>query len=273
MRIIVTIKQILDPTGFVVNRRRERIFINREEYIINPNDKNALEEALRLKDEHRAEVIAISLGKARVDDALREALAMGADEAILLTDDAFAKADAAVAAMIIGKAIEKLGDFDLILSGQEALDSGGRQLGLRLAEYLGLPQVTGVRKIVSLEDGRLRAVRKWGRGHAEVEVGLPALLTITPDANKPRYPHGAHIINAYREWEVTTWGAADLDLKEGDLRPLTKIRRRTFPPPREFGYKITGTPEEVARELVQYLASKRLGVLASKRLSGKTLRR
>jgi len=274
MRIVVTVKQILDPTGFVVHRRREMIFINREEYIINPNDKNALEEALKLKDTYGAEVIAISLatngltpspianqppsGEPRADDALREALAIGADEAILLTDEAFAEADVAVATLILGRAIEKLGDFDLIISGQEALDSSGRQLGPRLAEYLGLPQVTGVYKIVSLDDGRLRAEQGWGRGCVEVEVGLPALLTIAPDANRPHYPHGARIMDAYREWEVTTWGCADLDLREEELRLLTQTRRRAFPPPREFGYQITGTPEEAARELVQYLKSRKV---------------
>ena len=104
MQVIVPIKQILDPAGFTVHRRLERVFINRENYIINPNDKNALEEALRLKDAHGAEVIALSLGTPRVDDALREALAMWTDRAFLLTDEAFAEADAAAAALILGKA-------------------------------------------------------------------------------------------------------------------------------------------------------------------------
>ena len=92
MRIIVPIKQILDPSGMTVNRRAERIFINREEYIINPNDKNALEEALKLKGEQGAQVVAVTMGPKRADDALREAMAMGADSAFLLTDEAFEKA-------------------------------------------------------------------------------------------------------------------------------------------------------------------------------------
>ncbi len=257
MRIIVSIKQILDPTGFTVHRRLERIFINREDYIINPNDKNALEEALRLKDKHGAEVVVLSLGEPRVDDALREALAMGADRAFLLTDEAFADVDAAAAALILGKAIEKIGEYDLVLTGQRALDTGSGQIGPRLAEYLGLPQVLEVREISNLDDGKLRAKRHWKGKIAEVEVGLPALLSIAPEANRPRLPHGARIMNAYREWDVTTWGLADLGLTEEELSPLVRLQRKAFPPERTLGELITGTPDEVAKELAHILKTRR----------------
>lgn len=259
MRVIVPIKQILDPTGFTVHRRLERIFINREDYIINPNDKNALEEALRLRDAHGVEVIALSLGEARVDDALREALAMGADQAFLLTDEAFAEADAAAAALILAKAIERIGDlgsgngYDLILTGQRAMDTGASQIGPRLAEYLGLPQVLQVREVSGLSNGKLRAKRNWKGGYAEVEVGLPVLLSIAPQANEARYPHGARIMNAYREWEISTWGLADLGLAEEELSPLIGLRRKAFPPERTFGELITGAPGEAAKELAQLL--------------------
>lgn len=252
MRVIVPIKQILDPAGFAVHRRLERIFVNVEEYIINPNDKNALEEALRLKDTQGAEVVAISLGKSRAEDALREALAMGADEAFLLADKAFSEIDAAVATLVIGKAIERIGDYDLILTGQKALDTESSQLGPRLAEYLNLPQVTNVQEL-AIQGDRAKAKRGWGEGYVEVEAPLPAVLTLAPDFNKPRYPHGARIMSAYREQEVTTWEAADLDLTKEELQPLTEERRKAFPPPRKFGEKITGPPEEVAKELARRL--------------------
>lgn len=254
MRIIVTIKQILDPAGFTVHRRLEKVFVNQENYIINPNDRNALETALQLKDDHGAEVIALSLGESRVDDALREALAIGADQAFLLTtDEAFAEADAAAAALILGKAIEKIGDYDLVLTGQRALDTGASQIGPRLAEYLGLPQVLEVREVSGLSNGNLRAKRSWKEGIVEVEVGLPALLSVAPQANQPRYPHGARIMNAYREWEVTTWGLADLGLAEEELNPLIGLQREAFPPEHTLGELITGTPAEAAKELAQLL--------------------
>jgi electron transfer flavoprotein beta subunit len=258
MRIIVPIKQILDPSGITVNRRAERIFINREEYIINPNDKNALEEALKLKDEQGVEVVAVTMGPERADDALREAMAMGADSAFLLTDEAFEKADIPVATTVLGKAIQKISDYDLIMTGCQAADTGAGQLGPRLAEYLGLPQITEVRELVSASDGRVKARCNCNQGYAEVEASLPALLTVALDANQPRYPTGARIINAYREWEVTVWGASDLGLEAADWQPLTEEKRISFPPERELGTKITGAPEEAARELVQYLKAGRV---------------
>jgi electron transfer flavoprotein beta subunit len=274
MRIIVLIKQILDPSGMTVHRRAERIFINREEYIINPNDKNALEEALKLKDEQGAEVMAVTMGPERADDALREALAMGADNAFLLADEAFEKADISVAATVVGKAIQKIGDYDLILAGCQAADTGAGQLGPRLAEYLGLPQITEVHELVAAGDGKVTARRnqacpelvlsrvegrsRRGQGYVEIEASLPALLTVAQDANQPRYPTGARIINAYREWEVTVWGISDLGLEAGELWPLTEEKRISFPPERELGTKITGAPEEAARELVQHLKASRV---------------
>ena len=253
MRIIVPIKQILDPSGMTVNRRRERIFINREEYIINPNDKNALEEALKLKDEQGAEVVAVTMGPERADDALREAMAMGADSGFLLTDEAFGKADISVATTVLGKAIQKIGDYDLIIAGCQAADTGAGQLGPRLAQYLGLPQITEVRELVAAGDSQVKAKYNRGQGYAEVEASLPALLTVAQDANEPRYPTGARIINAYREWEVTIWGASDLGLEAEELQPLVEDKRISFPPERELGTKITGAPEEAARELVRHL--------------------
>ena len=258
MRIIVPIKQILDPSGMTVNRRRERIFINREEYIINPNDKNALEEALKLKDKQGAEVVAVTMGPGRADDALREALAMGADSGFLLTDEAFEKADISVATTVLGTAIQKIGDYDLIIAGCQAADTGAGQLGPRLAEYLGLPQITEVCELMAAGDSQVKAKCNRGQGYAVVEASLPALLTVAQDANKPRYPTGARIINAYREWEVTVWGRSDLGLEAEELQPLMEEKRISFPPERALGTKITGAPEEAARELVRYLKAGRV---------------
>ena len=257
MRIIVPIRQILDPRGFTVSRRHERIFVNREEYIINPNDKNALEVALSIKDTNSAEVIAVAVGKARLDDALREAMAMGADAAYLLTDEALAKTDPTGAAQALAKGIEKIGGFDLIVTGQETLDTSDAQLGPWLAEYFGVAQVSGVRQ-AAVSNGALRVKRNWGAGYAEVEVVLPALLTVAPQANKPRYPHGGRIMAAYREWQVTTWNSADLGLEAADLAPHTQGRGQTFPPERTLGERLTGSPQDVAAELVQQLRLRRI---------------
>jgi electron transfer flavoprotein beta subunit len=200
----------------------------------------------------------VTLGPERADDALREAMAMGADSGFLLTDEAFEKADISVATTVLGTAIQKIGDYDLIIAGCQAADTGAGQLGPRLAQYLGLPQITEVCELVAAGDGQVKAKCNRGQGYAEVEASLPALLTVAQDANEPRYPTGARIMNAYREWEVTVWGASDLGLEAEELQPLVEEKRISFPPERELGTKITGAPEEAAKELVRHLRAGRV---------------
>jgi len=257
MRIVVPIKQMLNPAGITVRRDLERVFVNVEEYIISPGDKNALEAALQIKDTApETEVVAISMGPPRADDALREALAMGADAAYLLSDKAFKEADVPVTARVLAAAVKKIG-ADLVVTGREAGDTGAGQIGPRLAELLGIAQITDVHAL-AVEDGTVRAVRRWGQGYAAVEARLPAVVTIAPGVNKPRYPHGARIMNAYREWQVPVWGAAELGLEEADLTPLMAFRGESFPPPLRVGELLRGDPGSVARELVTILKSHKL---------------
>ncbi len=257
MRIVVLIKQILDEAGVTVRRDMEQIFVNVEEYIISPGDKNGLEAALQIKDAMPdTEVVVISLGSLRTDDALREALAMGADAAYLLNDQAFETADLAVTARILAAAVEKTG-ADLVISGREAGDAAAGQIGPRLAELLGLAQITDV-QLLSVRDSRVRATRRWGRGYAVVEAPLPALVSVAPGINQPRYPHGARIMNAYREWEVPVWGTAELGLDDVDLAAVTAYRGQSFPPAVDQGEMIRGDPAEVARDLASILRSQKL---------------
>jgi electron transfer flavoprotein beta subunit len=260
MKIIVLVKQILDPTGVTIRRDKERIFVNREDYIIEPGSKAAIEAALRIKDaamESPPTVIALSLGEPRADDALREALAMGCDEAYLLSDETFQEADISAVAAILAAAVEKLGGADLVLAGREAGDSGAGQVGPRLAEALGYAGGTDAYSL-AVEGATIQAVRRWGDGYATIQAPLPAVVTVAPEAFRPRYAHGARIMNAYREWDVTTWGAADLDLDEGALKPLLAFRGESFPPPLEVGEKFRGEPADVAQDLIMALRQQRL---------------
>lgn len=257
MRIVVTIKQILDPEGITVNRRRERIFINREDRIINPADKCALEAALRLKDAHGAEVIALSLGRPSADDALREALALGADQAVLISDKALAGIDAPTAAVVLARAVERLAPFDLVLVGQTAADTGGDQTAGRLAELLGLPQVLHAISL-TFDSERLKVVRLWDNQPIMVAVGLPALAAVSPLAPPARYPHGARILNAYRQMQVSVWTAGDLGLTAEELTPNIESRGQVFPPERELGNVIEGAPEQMAGEILALLRQRRL---------------
>jgi electron transfer flavoprotein beta subunit len=252
MKIIVLIKQVLDPAGILVRRDKEKMFINREEYIVGPDSKAALEAGLRLKDAGGAEVIALSMGKPRAEDALREALAMGCDAAYLLSDDAFNQADITVTASVLAAAIQRLGGADLIVAGRESGDTGAGQIGSRLAEALDYAQVTDVHALTG-EQGAIQATRRWGSGYAAVRAVLPAVVTVAPEAFPARYAHGAGIMNAYREWQVTTWNAADLGLGEAALKPLLTFRGESFPPPLPVGEQLRGAPASVAHELITAL--------------------
>ena len=265
MKIIVLVKQTLDPAGVTVRRDKERIFINREDYIIEPGSKAAIEAALRLKDAGRLAgdelptVVALSLGESRADDALREALAMGCDEAYLLCDDAFHEADLSAVSAALAAAVAKLGGADLVLAGREAGDSGAGQVGPRLAEALGYAGLTDAHSLaLELEAGAVEAVRRWGRGYATVRAPLPAVVSVAPEAFRPRYAHGARIMNAYREWAVTTWGAADLELDGEALEPLLAFRSEGFPPPLEVGEKFRGEPADAAGDVVMALKLQKL---------------
>lgn len=252
MRIVVPVKQILDPKGITVRRDKERIFINREEYIIDASSKAAIEAALRLKEATvGAEVIALSMGKPQADDALREALAMGCDAAYLLSDKAFKEADITVTGRILAAAIQKLGGADLIVAGRESGDTGAGQIGPRLAEALDYAQVTNVYAL-AVADGMLQATRRWGHGYAAIQVSLPAVVAVAPEAFPPRYAHGARIMSAYREWNVPVWTGADLGLDEAALVPLLSFRGESFPPPIE-AEKFRGDPASGAQEVVTAL--------------------
>ena len=257
MKIVVPIKQILDPRGITVRRDKERIFVNREEFIIGPGSKAAVEAALQLKDAGEATVVAVSMGKPQADDALREALAMGCDEAYLLSDKAFGDADISVTARILAAAVEKLGGADLIVAGRESGDTGAGQIGPRLAEALGYTQVTDVYTL-AVDGDTLQATRRWGEGYAAVEASLPAVVTVAPQAFRPRYAHGARIMNAYREWKVAVWDAGDLELAEAALTPLLAFRSESFPPPLEVGETYQGEAASVAQDVVMTLKQQRL---------------
>ena len=257
MKIIVPVKQILDPRGITVRRDKERIFVNREEFILEAGSKAAIDAALRLKDSAPAEVIALSAGEQQAEDALREALAMGCDAAYLLSDEAFEEADISAITRILAAAIGRLGGADLVIAGRQSADTGAGQVGPRLAEALGYGQVTDVYTL-AVADGLLQATRRWGSGYTTVQAPLPAVVTVAARAFPARYPHGARIMNAYREWDVPVWDAAKLGLTDADLRPLLAQRRESFPPPLPVGEKVRGEAASVAEDVVMSLRLQRL---------------
>lgn len=256
MRLLVILRRVLDPAGIVAHRRLRRLFINREMYLIQPADHSALEAALRIKDHVDAEVVVVSGQSEPDDDTLRRGLAMGADKAIYLSGDGFESADDAVVARALRQVTGRLGDVDLILVGSTTLDTGQSQLGSRLAEALGWPQIFEAWSL-DVGRGRIQAVCQDGETYALVETNLPAVVLVAAGAFKPRYPNGTRLINIYRDEgdaaeALASWDVADL-LTSDELTPLVKAVGRDFPPERERGERVEGTSEEVAGIVAQAL--------------------
>lgn len=249
MNIVVCIKAVLDPRGMTVNRKAEKVFINREDYLIDPGSKAALEAAAALKAQQPgAQVIALSVGGDRADDALREALARGADRAVLIGLD---NLDAWAAANALAAAIRRLGDIDLVLCGAQSLDTGAGELGPRLAENLDWPQLTCAAQVEATEGG-FKAIVQRGE-FAAMEITAPAVISILPEAFTGSFANGWRLMDAYKQIGVDVWRATELGLSEDDLRPLTAKKEEAFPPERQ-----PGLPVRSAKELLMMLKRERI---------------
>jgi electron transfer flavoprotein beta subunit len=233
MKIIVLVKQVPNTTEVKLDPKTGNLIREGIESIINPDDRHALEAAADLKEAVNGKVTVLSMGPVQTIDAVSEAMGMGADEGILLTDRAFAGADTWATSTTLGKAIETLGGFDLILCGRQAIDGDTAQIGPQVADYLKVPQVTYVIAIEEIKDNSIVVRRRLDDGYERVECGLPALLTVIGEMNTPRYPRVDRLIDACREKApIKIWNAADIGVQtreiglEGSLTHVIK----TFAP-------------------------------------------
>ena len=230
--------------------------------IINPNDRNALELALILKEEHKVEVIALSMGPPQAEEILREALAMGIDKAILLSDKAFAGADTLATSHTLALAIKKVvKEFDseenyLIICGAQAVDGDTGQVPPELAEELGIPQITYVQNLKLSED-KIIVERKFRATEIVIiETKLPALISVLIDINKPRYPSMAGIMKAYEKANVIYFDSMTLNAdssKIGLNGSMTEVKKIFFPERKVNPIMLEGSTEEVVQKLCQYL--------------------
>jgi electron transfer flavoprotein beta subunit len=247
MKILVPLKQIFNPAGITVNRKAGKAFVNREEYVMNPASKRALEAALRLKDSMGADVIVAAFGSAQAEDCLREARAMGADRAVHIPTNAIDSAGVVRALMAL---IEFLGGVDLVINGHRTLDTG-LSSGASLAEALGWSYL-GEAVECAVEGNVVHIIRRGDpsgrppegegkpRPYEAFEADLPAVVTVTRGGPTPRYAHGGNIIATYRDPDAIETVTLDaLSLSEDDLQTVTAERGQSFPPEREFGKQVT----------------------------------
>jgi electron transfer flavoprotein beta subunit len=210
MNIIVTVKQVPDTHEVKIDPQTGTLIREGVPSIINPEDKNAIEEALRLrKSSNDVKITVLCMGPLQAENALREALSMGADRAILVSDRAFAGADTLATSYILSMAIKKIEKYDLILCGGQTLDGETGQVGPQLAEWLDLPQATFAEEI-DIQENRVTVKSNFDNVTQVIEMKTPALITVSNRINKPRYKHMNKVLKAFRDKEILTWSKEDL---------------------------------------------------------------
>ncbi len=278
MDIVVLIKQVPDSSEVKLDPKTGHLLREGIGAIMNPDDRHALEAAVRLKEAHGGRIVVLSMGPAQAIDVVSEAIGMGADEAVLLSDSAFAGADTWATSSTLGKAIEKIGKYDLIICGRQAIDGDTAQIGPQVAEYLGLPQVTYVFDIEAVTDGTVVVKKRLEDGYEKVQCDLPALLTVIAEVNRTRYPAIGNLIDACGEQApIRIWNAADIGVMTCDVGlagSLTHVIRTFAPKGGRQTQMLEGDTGTVVRTLLEKLRENHLvltdsGVLSAECREGK----
>lgn len=257
MNIIVCIKQVPDTTEVRLDPKTGTLIRDGVPSIINPDDKAGLEAALALKDQHGAHVTVLTMGPPQADNALREALAMGADRAILLTDRKFAGADTWATSMTLAAAIRNL-DYDLIVAGRQAIDGDTAQVGPQIAEKLNLPQVSYVEDLKKDGDS-LVLKRVFEDGYHMIKVPMPCLITTLSEMNTARYMSVQGIFDAYRDKEVETWTYDNIEIEEQHLGlkgSPTRVKKSFTKSVKAPGKKYDVDPQQAAKIILENLKEK-----------------
>lgn len=263
MKVIVCIKQVPDTTNVKINPETNTLMREGVESIINPFDMYALEEGLRIKEKQGGTVSVLSMGPSQVETSLREAISLGVDEAVLMTDRAFAGSDTLATAYTIAAGINELNGADIILMGKQAIDGDTGQVGPGVAENLGIPHITDIRKIEEIDDaGNIIVERLLEEGYVRLKVKLPVVLTVVKEINEPRLPSLKGKLKA-RKAEIQQLKSSDLDVEmerlglNGSPTQVIKI----FTPPKPKGGKILqGEVPEMVGSLIKELRSAGLAI-------------
>lgn len=260
-KIIVCAKQVPDTNIIKINPKTGTLIREGVPSILNHDDANALEEALKIKDNYPdVHVTVITMGPPQAQDMLLECLAMGADEAVLISDRAVGGSDTWATSNALSAGIHKIGDFDLIFAGRQAIDGDTAQVGPQIAEKMDLPQVTYVRSFKISDDMKTITVeRALEDGHEVIEIKTPCMLTAIKELNKPRYMSISGIFSA-KDKTVNVWNAADIAVDLAtvglDASP-TNVFRSFTPAPKGKGVILEGdTVKEVADKLLINLKGK-----------------
>ena len=253
MKIVVCIKQVPDTNEVKLDPKTNRLIRDGVPSIINHDDKAGIEAALQLKERVGGTVTVVCMGPPQADVALREALAMGCDEAYLLSAREFGGSDTCATAIIISSALKKIG-YDIVFTGRQAIDGDTAQVGPQIAENLGIPQISYTEELVDVTDETITVKRQYEDRYHIIEAKLPCLLTAIQELAEPRYMHAGGIIDAYAK-DITVWGFEDLsDVINPDPIGLmgspTKVVTSFGKMPKGAGTKLDVTPDEAVEAII-----------------------
>lgn len=253
MNIVVCIKQVPNAESVHFDTDKGTLVREGTEAIINPFDLHALEAGFQIRDTYGGELVALTMGPPQAEDALRDALGLGADRGVLLSDRAFAGADTLATTYTLAKAIDRLGSVDLVLCGRQAIDGDTAQVGPGLATRLGIPCVTSVSALTVLDDVKTMHLRRvCEEGYDLIEVEMPALLTVMASLNTPRLPSLKGKMRA-RKAKIPIWNVEELGAEPGKVglagspTQVVSTSVPTFGARREM---LEGSPEEQVEVLV-----------------------
>ena len=253
MKIVVCIKQVPDTNEVKLDPKTNRLIRDGVPSIINHDDKAGIEAALQLKERVGGTVTVVCMGPPQADVALREALAMGCDDAYLLSAREFGGSDTCATAIIISSALKKIG-YDIVFTGRQAIDGDTAQVGPQIAENLGIPQISYTEELVDVTDKTITVKRQYEDRYHIIEAQLPCLLTAIQELAEPRYMHAGGIIDAYAK-DITVWGFEDLsDVINPDHIGLqgspTKVVTSFGKMPKGAGTKLEVTPDEAVEAII-----------------------
>ncbi len=259
MNIIVCIKQVPGTTEVKINPETNTLVREGVPAIINPFDENAIEEALRLRDKHGGKVTVVTMGPPQASEALRQAVGMGVDDVVLVSDRAFAGSDTWATSYTLSQAIKKIGAFDVIFCGKQAIDGDTAQVGPGIAEWLGLPQVTFASK-VEIDGSKAKIERLLEEVNEVVECPLPLVITVVKQINEPRIPSLKGMMRA-KKVEIKTLSAAAIEADPvncGLKGSPTSVVRIFTPPPKGGGEMLSGDVPQMVDGLISKIRERKI---------------
>ncbi len=259
MNVIVCIKQVPAKIKIEIDPKTGSLISGGVERAINPPDLYALEEGIRIKEKTGGKVVVLTMGPAQAIETLKEAIGIGADEAVLLSDPAFEGSDTWATSHILSKAIRKIGQFDLVLCGKQSIDGETGQVGPQLAEALGLPFVSLVNKIEELGQGHIKVMRMSEEGHQLIEMTLPGVISVVKEINVPRLPSLRGMMAA-KKAKIAVWNAKELGVDAasvGSSGSPTRVVKVFFPQRAGRSEMLQGSPEGQVDQLVEKLRQTR----------------